>query len=76
MSTKTKATTKATVVTRILSRDKGATVLEMSKSTGWQPYSCRAFLTGLRKKFTVLKEQRGDGKLAYRLQPAVAEVAE
>ena len=76
MSTKTKATTKATVVTRVLSRDKGATVLEMSKATGWQPHSCRAFLTGLRKKSTVVKEQRGDGKLAYRLRPMVAEVAE
>ena len=76
MTTQTKATTKAAMVTRILSRDKGATVLEMSKATGWQPHSCRAFLTGLRKKFTVVKEQRGDGTLAYRLQPAVAEAAE
>ena len=76
MNIQTKATTKADLVTRILSRDKGATVPEMSKATGWQPHSCRAFLTGLRKKFTVLKEQRGDGKLAYRLQPTVTEVTE
>ena len=60
----------------IKAREKGATVLEMSKATGWQPHSCRAFLTGLRKKFTVLKEQRSDGKLAYRLQPAAAEIPE
>ena len=76
MNTQAKAPTKAAMVTRILLRDKGATVLEMSKATGWQPHSCRAFLTGLRKKFTVLKELRGDGKLAYRLQPTIAEVAE
>ena len=76
MTTQAKAPTKAAMVTRILLRDKGATVLEMSKATGWQPHSCRAFLTGLRKKFTVVKEQRGDGKLAYRLQLTVAEVAE
>src|SRR5258705_10175723 len=76
MTTQAKVTTKAGMVTRILLRDKGATVLEMSKATGWQPHSCRAFLTGLRKKFTVVKEQRGDGKLAYRLQPTVGEVAE
>ena len=76
MNTQTKASTKAAMVTRILLRDKGATVPEMSKATGWQPHSCRAFLTGLRKKFTVQKEQRGDGKLAYRLQPTVAEGAE
>jgi len=76
MNTQAKATTKAAMVTRILLRDKGATVLEMSKATGWQPNSCRAFLTGLRKKLTVVKEQRSDGKLAYRLQRTVAEVAE
>ena len=76
MNAQAKASTKAAMVTRILSREKGATVLEMSKATGWQPHSCRAFLTGLRKKFTVLKEQRGDGKLAYRILPAVAEVGE
>ena len=76
MTTQPKASTKGDMVTRILSREKGATVPEMSKATGWQPHSCRAFLTGLRKKFTVVKEQRGDGKLAYRLQPTVAEAAE
>jgi hypothetical protein len=76
MTNQAKATTKAAMVTRILSRDKGATVLEMCKATGWQPHSCRAFLTGLRKNFTVVKEQRGDGKLAYCLQSTVGEVAE
>jgi hypothetical protein len=76
MNAEAKATTKAAMVTRILSREKGATVLEMSKATGWQPHSCRAFLTGLRKKFTVVKEQRGDGKLTYRIQTAAAEVSE
>ena len=76
MNTQAKATTKAAMVTRILSRDRGATVLEMSKATGWQPHSCRAFLTGLRKKHAVVKEQRGDGKLAYRLHQVVAEFVE
>ena len=76
MTTPPKASTKGDMLTRILSREKGATVPEMSKATGWQHHSCRAFLTGLRKKFTVVKEQRGDGKLAYRLQPTVAEAAE
>ncbi len=76
MNPQAKAPTKAAMVTRILSREKGATVPEMSKATGWQPHSCRAFLTGLRKKSTIVKEQRGDGKLAYRLKLAVAEVAE
>jgi hypothetical protein len=76
MTAQAKATTKAAMVTRILSREKGATVLEMAKATGWQPHSCRAFLTGLRKKSTVVKEQRGDGKLAYRLDATVTTLAE
>ena len=76
MNAQAKAPTRAAMVTRILSRNKGATVLEMSKATGWQPHSCRAFLTGLRKKSNVVKEQRGDGKLAYRIEPAGTQGAE
>ena len=68
MTTQTKALTKAAMVTKILSREKGATVLEIAKATGWQPHSCRAFLTGLRKKSQIVKEQRPDGKLAYRIE--------
>lgn len=71
MTTQKKATTKAAMVTKILSREKGATLLEMGKATGWQPHSCRAFLTGLRKKGSILKEQRSDGQLAYRIAPIV-----
>ena len=66
MAIQKKATTKAAMVSKILSREKGATLLEMSKATGWQLHSCRAFLTGLRKKGTIRKEQRRDGSLAYR----------
>ena len=67
MATQTKTSTKAAMVTKILSREKGATVLEIAKATGWQSHSCRAFLTGLRKKSQIVKEQRPDGKLAYRI---------
>lgn len=73
MTVQTKATTKAAMVSKILSREKGATLLEMSKATGWQRHSCRAFLTGLRKKAPILKEQRSDGKLAYRIEQAGAD---
>ena len=69
MTTQKTPATKAAMVTKILSREKGATLLEMSKATGWQPHSCRAFLTGLRKKGAILKEQRSDGSLSYRFQP-------
>lgn len=76
MSTHKKASTKASLVTKILSRERGATLIEMSKATGWQPHSCRAFLTGLRKKGTILKEQRNDGQLAYRITPAALQTAQ
>jgi len=71
MTTQIKASTKAAMVAKILSREKGATVLEMAKATGWQPHSCRAFLTGLRKKSQIVKEQRPDLKVAYRIVPTV-----
>ncbi|MBA3667720.1 MAG: DUF3489 domain-containing protein [Sphingomonas sp.] len=76
MTTKTNASTKAAMVTKILSREKGATVLEIAKATGWQPHSCRAFLTGVRKKSQIVKEQRADGKLAYRIEAASMPPAE
>ena len=44
------------------------------KSTGWKEHSCRAFLTGVRKTSKLLKEQRPDGKTAYRIDAAPAEV--
>lgn len=75
MTAHKKAATKAAMVTKILSREKGATLLEMSKATGWQPHSCRAFITGLRKKGDILKEQRSDGALAYRIAPGAEQPA-
>ena len=73
MTIQKKATTKAAMVTKILSREKGATLLEISKATGWQLHSCRAFLTGLRKKSEILKEQKSDDQLSYRVAQVVAE---
>ena len=52
----------------MLSRGSGATVAEIMKSTGWKEHSCRAFLTGVRKNSKLLKEQRPDGKTAYRIE--------
>jgi predicted transcriptional regulator len=75
MSTSAKATTKTAAVTKLLSRDKGATISEIEKAMGWQPHSCRAFLTGQRKKARIVKEQRSDGKLAYRIKASPSEVA-
>jgi hypothetical protein len=65
--------TKAWIVARLLVREKGATLDEIEKATGWQAHSCRAFLTGLRKKGSdLVREDRGGGKTAYRMSAPTA----
>jgi len=60
--------TKSATVNRMLRREKGATIAEIETATGWKPHSCRAFLSGIRKTgATLTKEERADGKTAYRL---------
>jgi hypothetical protein len=76
MTKQTKKQSKTASVTKLLSRGSGATVAEIMKSTGWKEHSCRAFLAGVRKTSKLLKEQRPDGKTAYRIEEVPAEVAE
>ncbi len=64
----TKPKTKSAKVIALLNRSKGASTVEISKSTSWQPHSIRAFLTGLRKKdFVIVRERRGDDVTIYRI---------
>ena len=42
--------TKIETILKLLQRPSGATIANMQKTTGWQPHSVRAALTGLRKK--------------------------
>jgi hypothetical protein len=58
---------KAAVVTKLLSRNRGATLAEIMEATHWQPHSARAFLSGVRKKRELLKETRRTGETSYRL---------
>ncbi len=63
---KTARKTKSAAVNRMLRRNKGATLAEISKATTWKRHSCRAFLTGIRKTgVTLSKEARSDGSIAY-----------
>jgi len=73
MAKQTKKQSKSATVAKMLSRGTGATLAEIQKSTGWKEHSCRAFLTGIRKNTKLLKEQRPDGKAAYRIEAAPAE---
>ncbi|HEY9090734.1 DUF3489 domain-containing protein [Parasphingorhabdus sp.] len=66
-TTKPKKQTKSAIVIALLSRGKGASIDEICNATKWQTHSARAFLTGLRKKGSILKrEQRGNDGTAYR----------
>lgn len=75
MTRQGKKQSKSANVTKMLTRGTGATVAEIMRSTGWKEHSCRAFLTGVRKTSKLVKEQRPDGKTAYRIEAALAEVA-
>jgi hypothetical protein len=58
---------KAATVTKLLSRNRGATLTEIIEATHWQPHSARSFLSGIRKKQELLKETRRTGETSYRL---------
>lgn len=63
-----KAATKADRVAKILARARGATLSDIVIETGWQTHSARAFLSGMRKRGTVLvKEERKTGETSYRI---------
>jgi hypothetical protein len=63
------ATTKAATVQKLLCRNKGATLPEITNTTSWQPHSARAFLTGLRKKgLKLIRECRPNGDTCWRIE--------
>jgi hypothetical protein len=58
--------TKASVVEALLTREGGASLETLCEATGWQKHTCRAFLTGLRKKGReVIRASDKDGKAIY-----------
>lgn len=58
--------TKASVVEALLTRQGGASLEALCEATGWQAHTCRAFLTGLRKKGReVIRASDRDGKATY-----------
>jgi hypothetical protein len=66
-----KRQTKAALVSELLLAEGGASLEQLCQATGWQAHTCRAFLTGLRKKDQPLvRSKREDGMSVYQLQPA------
>lgn len=64
----TKPRSKAALVEELLQRSGGASLEDLCQATGWLPHTCRAFLTGLRKKGRALERgKREDGVTIYRI---------
>lgn len=61
--------TKAATVLKLLRRPKGATLDQLANATGWKPHSCRAHLTGLKKKGEVVTRQTEGARTFYRAGP-------
>ena len=69
--------TKKALLIDLLRRPEGATIAEIQQTTGWQPHTARAAITGLKKKsLAVTSAPRRDGPRAYRLTPDQAEPGE
>lgn len=63
-----KRQTKAALVEALLAAGDGASLDALCESTGWQAHTCRAFLTGLRKKGKQIERtKRSDGVTVYSL---------
>lgn len=54
----------------LLHRESGATLTELTDSTGWLPHSAGAVLTGLRKKGYGIERCKRDGASSYHLLSA------
>jgi hypothetical protein len=48
-------------VIALLKRDRGASLTDITKATGWLPHSARAVLTGFRKKGFAIEKTKVDG---------------
>jgi predicted ArsR family transcriptional regulator len=69
------APTKAAQVLKLLARSRGATLADLTATTGWQPHTVRAHLTRLRKAgHTLERLERKSGPDAYHVlgKPDVA----
>ena len=58
----------------LLRRADGATIVDLTESTGWLPHTTRAAITGLRKRgYAVVRERVGTGGSVYRISHAAPD---
>lgn len=56
---------------KLLKRKDGASVVEMTKATGWQPHSVRGAMAGaLKKRGHTVTSERTEGIRRYRIEVA------
>ena len=59
--------TKKALVEQLLTSEKGATIEELSKQTGWQAHTVRGHLSILKKAGAEITSERVDGVRRYRI---------
>jgi predicted AAA+ superfamily ATPase len=59
--------TKQSQLLELISREGGATLMELTSATGWLPHTTRAAITGLRKRGHDVERQRVEGVSRYTL---------
>ena len=62
--------TKKALVEQLLTSDKGATIEELTKQTGWQAHTVRGHLSILKKAGAEIISERIDGVRIYRIVEA------
>lgn len=64
--------TKKALVEQLLKSDKGATIEELCKKTGWQKHTVRGHLSILKKAGANITSERVDGVRRYRVAEKAA----
>ena len=59
--------TKKALVEQLLKSEKGATIEELSKQTGWQTHTVRGHLSILKKASAEIISERADGVRRYKI---------
>ena len=66
-------TSKLALLIDLLRRADGATIVDLTQTTGWLAHTTRAAITGLRKRgYAVTRERMGAGQFVYRISGAPA----
>lgn len=60
-----RAGTKLAAVVDMLNRDTGASLTDLTATTGWLPHTARAALTGLRKRGLTITQSKVDDVTRY-----------